>query len=485
MLVQAHVRDFKRLALDASCLIHRGGRASAADFLHSKSSSKWLGYPLRIVDAILSAGVTPVVVFDGASLPMKARTDAVRAAQREAHHRKAAALLQEGKAARAEVEMAAAFEVTAEMRHTFITALQARRVEFVVAPYEADAQLVFLVESGQCDAAVTEDSDLLAYRCPKTLYKLQESGHARLVKFADLSQAEEGGRRLFDGSWHDEWSLWEGSLFTDMCILAGCDFLEMPAVGIKTAHRQLRQHRSIESVLNAMIRAGTLDSARAEAYLKHFYRVQLVFRHQRVWDAAAQQVRMLCPHTDGALADDDSCDTDYVGPPLSPVAGQLVSCAELDPRTLLPTDLFREERQPTVAPARHLQSQSLPQLMRLPLPLPQQQPQSPPTNDIGGDDTLSQEDIDCVHARSRGPPSPSRKRHRQGYAEVLVVGGVGVGVGVGVVRHDDEASTPPPRYTHRYDAVTAASTTTTPVTIAMTPSTTRIKDGTVSRYFVG
>ena len=95
MLAQAHVRDFKRLALDASCLIHRGGRASAADFLHSrKSSSKWLGYPLRIVDAILSAGVTPVVVFDGASLPMKARTDAVRAAQREAHHRTAAALLQ-------------------------------------------------------------------------------------------------------------------------------------------------------------------------------------------------------------------------------------------------------------------------------------------------------------------------------------------------------------------------------------------------------
>ena len=160
-----------------------------------------------------------------------------------------------------------------------------------------------------------------------------------------------------------------------------------------------------------------------------------------------------------------------------------MSCSELDPRTLLPTDLFREERQPTVAPARHLQSQSLPQLMRLPLPLPQQQPQSPPTNDIGGDDALSQEDIDRVHALSGGPPSPSRKRHRQGYAEVLVV--VVVVVGVGVVRHDDEASTPPPRYTHRYDAVTAASTTTTPVTIAITPSTTRIKDGTVSRYFVG
>ena len=414
--LQVHLNQFKgkSLALDASCLIHRGGRASAADYLHSRPSSKWLGYPLRIVDAILNAGATPVVVFDGAPLPMKARTDIVRAAQRQAHRRTAAALLQEGKAAAAEKEMAAAFEVTAEMRHIFITALKARRVEFVVAPYEADSQLVFLVESRQCDAAVTEDSDLLAYRCPCTLYKLQESGHARLIKFADLSQAEEGGRRLFDGSWHDEWSSWEGSLFTDMCILAGCDFLEMPAVGIKTAHRQLRQHRSIERVLNVMISAGTLDSSRAEAYLEHFYRVQLVFRHQRVWDAAAQEVRMLC-RPDGPLADDDSCDADCVGAPLPPSAGRLVSCAALDPRTLLPTALYVEERQPPVPPARHLQLQSLPQLLQLPLPQLQRLPQPPQPNDIGDDGALSQEDIDRVHARNQGPPSPYRKRHRQGY----------------------------------------------------------------------
>ena len=41
---------------------------------------------------------------------------------------------------------------------------------------QADPQLAFLVLSGRCQAAVTEDSDLLAYRCPRTLYKLQESG---------------------------------------------------------------------------------------------------------------------------------------------------------------------------------------------------------------------------------------------------------------------------------------------------------------------
>lgn len=66
-------------------------------------------------------------------------------------------------------------------------------------------------------------------------------------------------------------------------------------------------------------------------------------------------------------------------------------------------------------PARHLQPQSLPQLLQLPLPQLQRLPQPPQPNDIGDDGALSQKDIDRVHARNQGPPSPYRKRHRQGY----------------------------------------------------------------------
>lgn len=40
-------------------------------------------------------------------------------------------------------------------------------VTFVVAPYEADAQMAYLARSGQVQLVVTEDSDLLAYSCPR------------------------------------------------------------------------------------------------------------------------------------------------------------------------------------------------------------------------------------------------------------------------------------------------------------------------------
>ena len=35
----------------------------------------------------------------------------------------------------------------------------------IVAPYESDAQMAFLVKRGYADFVLTEDSDLLAYGC--------------------------------------------------------------------------------------------------------------------------------------------------------------------------------------------------------------------------------------------------------------------------------------------------------------------------------
>lgn len=46
-------------------------------------------------------------------------------------------------------------------------ALRARGVWWIVAPYEADAQMALLALRGEVHAVVTEDSDLLAYGCPR------------------------------------------------------------------------------------------------------------------------------------------------------------------------------------------------------------------------------------------------------------------------------------------------------------------------------
>ena len=52
--------------------------------------------------------------------------------------------------------------------------LRSENIEYVVAPYEADAQLAYLcsleAEKGGIVAVITEDSDLMAYGCQAVRY---------------------------------------------------------------------------------------------------------------------------------------------------------------------------------------------------------------------------------------------------------------------------------------------------------------------------
>ena len=53
-------------------------------------------------------------------------------------------------------------------------------VQYMVSPYEADAQMAYMVEKGQVDFAITEDSDLLAYGCKKVQYVVTLSNNANV-----------------------------------------------------------------------------------------------------------------------------------------------------------------------------------------------------------------------------------------------------------------------------------------------------------------
>lgn len=60
-------------------------------------------------------------------------------------------------------------------------ALRAEKVEYVVAPYEADAQLCFLEREGYVDGVITEDSDLLVFGCKTVIFKLDKDGNCSSI----------------------------------------------------------------------------------------------------------------------------------------------------------------------------------------------------------------------------------------------------------------------------------------------------------------
>lgn len=49
-------------------------------------------------------------------------------------------------------------------------------MRYVVAPYEADAQLAYLTKNGLADGVITEDSDCLPFGCGTVLFKLDKDG---------------------------------------------------------------------------------------------------------------------------------------------------------------------------------------------------------------------------------------------------------------------------------------------------------------------
>jgi len=60
----------------------------------------------------------------------------------------------------------------------FMDVLKELEIEFIVAPYEADAQMAYMVKEGIAEFAISEDSDLIAYGCPRILMKLDWNGKA-------------------------------------------------------------------------------------------------------------------------------------------------------------------------------------------------------------------------------------------------------------------------------------------------------------------
>lgn len=144
--------------------------------------------------------------------------------------------------------------VTAEVEKHAIAAMRRLGIMVVVAPYEADAQLAYLCQIGMCEAVLTEDSDIIVYSaiCGASfpiLYKFNTSGTAQRIQICDIFQehlpptnpdgSECGGRRSkFLSGLRDFLGPSGRRMFTQMCVLAGCDYSDsVHGVGLQVAQQ--------------------------------------------------------------------------------------------------------------------------------------------------------------------------------------------------------------------------------------------------------
>ncbi|CAB3996104.1 Exonuclease 1 [Paramuricea clavata] len=252
---KANLEEFKgqTAAVDASCLLHR---ALSISMSRNGDESRLLDLLNSYVDLLERNEIKPYVVFDGLRLPTKELERVRRTRRREEIRAKANELRKEGELCRD------------------------RNIDYTVAPYEADAQIAYLMKHGQVDFAISEDSDLLAFGCQKVLFKMETSGMCDCIELSDA--LENLGMTQ--------------TKVLEMCIVAGCDYLpNIRGIGINKARKLVVEEADL---MKALLNLKNVP----EGYKNRFLEAKSVFLHQTVIDTKTKETVPLSEWRDTPVA---------------------------------------------------------------------------------------------------------------------------------------------------------------------------------------
>ncbi|CAD6564872.1 MAG: Rad2 nuclease [Alectoria sarmentosa] len=308
------------VGVDAYGWLHRGTVACAIDLALGKPTTKHIDFSMHRVRMLIHFGVIPYIVFDGDFLPSKAATEVERAKRREESKRKGLEFYRLNKPSQAHLELQKAVDVTPEMARQLIEELKKAGIQYVVAPYEADAQLAYLERQGIIQGMLSEDSDLLVFGAKRLLTKLDQYGDCIEINRADFTAC----REISLVGWSD-------ADFRRMAILSGCDYLaSINRMGLKSAYRLVRKYKTIEKILRILSFDGQYHIP--PGYLEAFHKAELTFLHQRVFCPLKKDVVMM---TD-LQADAQPEDFSFIGAEVEQEIAMGVAKGDLDPMTKQP-----------------------------------------------------------------------------------------------------------------------------------------------------
>lgn len=259
----------KTLAIDAYGWLHRGIISCAQELCTNQPTRRYVTLIMKKVDLLRYFGVEPYFVFDGAALPTKAETNRERREKRVLAQAKADAYAKAGNSKAAWKEYMKAAGVTCQMAKTVMVELDTLGIEYIVAPYEADPQMVYLEKIGIVDGILLEDSDLLVFGANLLITKLKDNGSCVEVDRKRIAQSVPG-LGLFNSS---QWRY--------VAMLLGCDYTKgIDKVGMITAVKLVQRYPEIDRLLRALRAEGKLIP---DTFAEEMKLADLAFQFQKVY----------------------------------------------------------------------------------------------------------------------------------------------------------------------------------------------------------
>uniref|UniRef100_A0A0D9V6F7 Exonuclease 1 n=1 Tax=Leersia perrieri TaxID=77586 RepID=A0A0D9V6F7_9ORYZ len=257
------------VAVDTYSWLHKGA-LSCGDRLCK-------GLPTTRVNMLRHHGVKPILVFDGGHLPMKSDQETKRERSRKENLERAKEHESAGNSRAAFECYQKAVDITPRIAFELIQVLKQEKVDYIVAPYEADAQMAFLSVNKLVDAVITEDSDLIPFGCSRIIFKMDRFGQGVEFHITRLQRSRELDLNGFTKQ-----------MLLEMCILSGCDYLpSLPGMGVKRAHALIQKLKSHEKVIKHLRYSAV--SVPPE-YEENFRKAIWAFQFQRVYDPVAEDI---------------------------------------------------------------------------------------------------------------------------------------------------------------------------------------------------
>ncbi|XP_050936502.1 exonuclease 1 [Cucumis melo] len=324
IMLPIHIKDLEgsSVAIDTYSWLHKGAFCCSKELCNGLPTSKHVDYCMHRINLLRHYGVKPVLVFDGGLLPMKSEQEIKRARTRKENLARATEHEMNGNSAAAYECYQKAVDITPSIAHELIQVLKRENVSYVVAPYEADAQMTFLAISNQVDAVLTEDSDLIPFGCPRIIFKMDKFGQGVEFRYDMLQKNKDLNLSGFTKQ-----------MILEMCILSGCDYLpSLPGMGLKRAHALVKKFLSYEKVIRHL-RYSTVSVP--HLYEESFKKAILTFQHQRVYDPITEDIVHL-----SQISDHIEDDLDFLGPSIPQHIAKGIAEGDIDPCTNLP---FQEQ----------------------------------------------------------------------------------------------------------------------------------------------
>lgn len=261
----------KCLAIDTYAWLHKASFCCAEDLVLERPTKAYISYFKKKLDMLRYFQITPYFVFDGDYLPSKAGTEKEREKRRDEYKQLAAEAKRNGNAKLAFNYYQKACDISPEMAKSLINELKVQRIKYVVAPYEADSQMVFLEKLGLVDGIISEDSDLLVFGSQVLITKLKETGSCIEIRRDNLKNCK--GSHI--SSFNDEQLLL-------MATISGCDYTKgIPGIGIQKAIQLIKTYKTIDRILMSIRVEGKSIPIDFE---NEFKRAKIAFRHQVVFN---------------------------------------------------------------------------------------------------------------------------------------------------------------------------------------------------------